>query len=377
LPQSSSSANAGGIFLRDGFATFDGFAVGRGQFDFMMKIAPSRVNEEQYLVGSQSNGLMIYIDDEGYVCVGVSGIADILSSAQPIGVDESIWVRLSRKDGTTSLHVGDQSVQTLADSLAYSGTIDTLFAADQSGTSPFSGAVRALYVFNRGLSDSEAASLMQEGVIPLADRWGSYTNIYNTSSLEIGRYVYLKTSGSDSIVINGQEYADGSASTIDASDGIVVEVASASITNNLSAASTLYYAGAICAPDMRAGVGYQLHDQSRNARHLLLSQNGIEHISKKRDWQLVVDVDASGYIGGSARAVLPEGAIIERAVSIGGAGAVVSLGSSSSATSDIVATHTTTSGAAPMSLSAMQASSLYVDYLSGSATITLNLKGTL
>ncbi len=368
----------GGVILSGGFMTLPALTLGRSNFDFLFLLKRDAWGSDNYLIGgAASNALTLRFGAGNTLIAGISGLGDMLESASSVATDEAVWVRLKKAEGMLTMYLDGALEATVADSLNYTGAFSVLGAADSAGTSPFRGTILAAAMWNRGLADDEVSAYQALGGAALEDRWGSLTNIYTAASLTVGKKVYLKTSGSDSIVINGTTYGNGSGNT-NATGGLEIEIASATITNNLTSSSTLQYIGGLWDLDCDAGCGFELRDRSGNAHHALLSASGCTHLVAKRDWQLTADLTASGYLGGSARVVLPEGHIIEKIWSVGGNGIVLNVGETTSGTT-LVSSHSCSTGVASATLAAARSSNrqIYVTYASGSGSVRVVLKGTV
>jgi hypothetical protein len=374
----------GGIILNGGWATIPALVIGKSDFDFLFLVKRESWGADQYIFSGTMGAPSLRFTSTNTLRMGVVGVGDILESSGTVVTDADTWVRLTRSGGMTTMYLNGVSVGSLADGLNYTGSISWIGCADGLGTSPFIGTILCAAAWNRGLDAGTLADYQEIGGTDLSDRWGSMTNIYNASSLVVGKRVYLKTNGTDSITINGQQYKDGTGTSVNATSGVEIVVASATITNALTSASTLRYEGQLFDLDCNEGCGYQLHDRTGNKAHALLSPvssggvNVWDHCAKKREWQLYVPLTGSGYIGGSAATVLPAGHIITGINAIGGAGITLGIGSASGDTS-IVSSLVCNSTVANATLAGVRTSNnyLYATYNAGSGNVTLLVRGVV
>lgn len=367
----------GGVMINGGWMTLPNFVIGRSDFDFLFLIKRESWGTEQYIFSGASSALSLRFGTNDKLRVGVVGVGDLLESTAALTSDAPTWIRLKRSGGTMRLYMNTTEVGNLADALNYTGAINIIGAQDSSGTNSLKATVLAANVWNRGLDDASIAEYKTLGAPELADRWGSMTNIFNATTLNIGKRIYLKTNGTEGVTINGTVYKDGTSGSVDARNGLELLVASANVSaNTLTSSSTLRYIGVVWELDLAVGVGYQLHDRSANNLHATLSETGWEHSAKRRDWQLITTLSAAGFIGGSARAMLPPGHIIGNIYTIGGSGITVSLGEAAGGTQLVtsLACNTTVASA---TLAALRSSNsrVYVNYVSGTGTVTVMMRG--
>lgn len=369
-------APRGGVRLNSGWISIPALTLGKSDFDFLFLLKRAAWGGEQTLIGGLTGAPSLRFAADNTLIFGVVGVGDTLQTTARLLTDAPTWVRLRRGGGQTKIYLNEALCGTVADSLNYTGAVGWLGACDSSGTAPFLGSLMSAACFNRALDDGEVYDYKEAGGADIGDRWGSTSNIYSAASLVVGKRVYLKTGGSESITINGQVYKDGTSGSIDASAGVEVVVASSSITNGLTSSSTLRYVGQLWELDCTVGCGYQLHDRSANGLHGLLSESGWEHSVKRRDWQLAAVMSAGGYIGGAARAVLPAGHIIERVYTIGGAGITLSLGETNG-TATIVNGSVCGAGVVDATVATARSGNhqAYVTYNSGSGNVAVLLKG--
>jgi hypothetical protein len=189
--------------------------------------------------------------------------------------------------------------------------------------------------------------------------------------------VYLKTNGTESITINATVYKDGSSGSVDATGGVEIEVSSSAISNSLTSASTLRYAGQLW--DLNCGSGgYQLRDLTGNASHALMSESGWSPWRKNEKWELSTTLTGSGYIGGSARTVLPSGHLLENIYAVGGSGITLSVGESAG-DSSLVGSLVCGSGAVKATLANCRSSNgrVYVNYTGGTGNVKVVVMGSL
>lgn len=373
----STLGTKGGVMLNGGWMTIPALTLGRSDFDFLFLIKREAFGSEQYLFAGNTGALSLRFFSNDKLRVGLSGVGDVLESSATVVNDTPVWIRLKRSGGFTRLYVNSTEVGSLADAVNYTGAISVIGAADSSGTTPFKGTMFVASAWNRGIDDPTLNEYKQIGGGEWQDRWGSMTNIFSASSLVVGKRVYLKTSGTEAITINGTTYKDGTGGTTNATGGLEINVTSSTVSGNtLTSASTLRYIGVLYDLDMAVGVGYQLHDKSGNAAHAVLSETGTEHVMKKREWQLITTLSAAGYLGGSARAIVPSNHILARIFTIGGNGITISMGEAPAGTT-IVTSSACTTGVVGATIGSLRSSNnrLYVNYVSGTGSVTLLIKG--
>jgi len=367
----------GGVMLSGGWMTIPALVIGRSDFDFLFLVKREAWGSEQYIFAGNTTALSLRFASNDKIRVGLTGIGDILESSSTVLTDTPVWVRLKRSGGTTRLYVNTTEVGNLPDAVNYTGSISVIGAADSSGTNPLKGTLFIATAWNRGIDDPTLAEYKQIGGGELQDRWGSMTNIFAASSLVVGKRVYLKTNGTEAITINGTTYKDGTGGSTNATGGLEINVASATVSGNtLTSASNLRYIGVLWDLDCGVGMGYQLHDRSGNNAHAQLSETGFDHICKKREWQLVTTLSAAGYIGGSARAIIPANHIIGRIYTIGGSGITISMGETSGGTT-VISSSACSTGVVSATVAGFRTSNnrLYVNYVSGSGSVTVLVKG--
>lgn len=199
---------------------------------------------------------------------------------------------------------------------------------------------RAVY-FNRSLDESEVSILTATGV-QVADQSASMASL-SSGSLVIGnRYRITATGGT----FTGVGAANNDVGTEFVATG----------TTPTWGTGTLISIGAILAFDFETGIGFQLHDRFQNAMHGALAGSPKPRwtMPKRRGVLYATGTFSSGVaqrltpaaISGLTTDALPAGALIEEVVVnvTSGTPTTVSLGTLSTATTDIVNAQTVAAG---------------------------------
>jgi hypothetical protein len=270
------------------------------------------------------------------------------SLGTPIATVTGFWAAYSgqvvdvhvRRSGTTlTVFVnGAQAATTTAAGVANSLDGEFLKLGAQSSTAAAVDAIfhRAAY-WNRALTDAQILSCITDGVA-FADQWASQT-AQTSGLLVVGKRYRINTyvAGDDFTAVGAASNASG------------VEFVATATTATWANASSLVRIGALAAFDFEVGVGFQLHDRSTNNFHAALVGSPAPYWTMpKRSGVLYASGSFSS--GVATRLLLadalPSGALIEEVVVnvVTGTPTTVSLGTLSTATTDIVNAQTVAAG---------------------------------
>lgn len=276
-----------------------------------------------------SSGAITQASLAGFLTAYTGQVVDVVCARNASTIE--LWLNGALVATTTSANASN----------SHDAEVLKIGAGNASSFAPHDMTVYRMAYLNRAVGASDIATIISRG-ISTGDQQASQATL-SSGSLVIGNRYRITAAG-------------GTFTTVGAANNDVGTEFIATGTTPTWGTGTLVSIGAICAYDFGAGVGFQLHDRFGNRLHAALVGSPIPQwtMPQRQGVLYATGTFSSGVaqrltpaaISGLTADALPAGALIEEVVVnvTSGTPTTVSLGTLSTATTDIVNAQTVASG---------------------------------